>query len=171
MHVSTSASYWDKANEKFYEKYKGLDDKHKEWAQLVASGKPITGPTGRFWPIPMGRDYQGGLKIPWTILSNYPVQGTAADLMAIARVSFMGRLAKKTWGNLCLLVSSVHDSIVVDAPSYLLQEITNLFHQVFDDLAKNVKKLFDYDWQVPLGCEVKYGINMKDMKKNNRTDQ
>ena len=90
--------------------------------------------------------------------------------MAIARVSFMGRLAKKTWGYLCLLVSSVHDSIVVDAPAYLLQEITNLFHQVFDDLAKNIYKLFKYNWEVPLGCEVKFGMNMKDMQKQNRTD-
>ena len=170
MHVSTSASYWDKANEKFYEKYKGLDNKHNEWASLVASGSPIIGPTGRFWNIPMGYDYKGNLKLPWTLFTNYPVQGTAADIMTIARISFMSRLAKKTWGKLCLLVSSVHDSIVVDAPSYLLQEITNLFYQVFDDLAKNVKKLFSYEWEVPLGCEVKFGNNMKEMTKQQRSD-
>ena len=170
MHVSTSPKYWDKANEAFYEKYKGLDNKHKEWAQLVVEGKPLTSPLGLFWNIPMGTDYKGNIKIPWTLLSNYPVQGTAAVLMAIARVSFLGRLSKKSWGSLVLLVSSVHDSIVVDAPAYLLQEITNLFHQVFDDLAKNVKKLFDYTWETPLACEVKFGPNMKNMTKNNRTD-
>ena len=170
MHVSSSANYWDQANEKFYEKYKGLDNKHKEWASLVVSGSPIIGPTGRFWKIPMGQDWKGQTKIPWTVLSNYPVQGTAADLMTIARVSFLGRLKKLNLDGVVKLVSSVHDSIVVDAPSALLQEITNLFHQVFDDLAKNVKKLFGYEWEVPLGCEVKYGPNMKDMTKNQRND-
>jgi hypothetical protein len=71
---------------------------------------------------------------------------------------------------LVLLVSSVHDSIVVDAPSYLLMTITNLFHQVFDDLQLNIRRAFGYDWKVPLACEVKYGQNMKDMKKVDRND-
>ena len=73
MHVSSDPAYWDNVNEKFYEKYNGLDKKHKEWAQLVASGKPITSPLGRFWPIDLGTDKKGNIFIPWTILTNYPV--------------------------------------------------------------------------------------------------
>lgn len=169
-HVSSDAKYWDKVNEKFYAKYHGLDECHKRWADLVVQGRPIIGPLGRFWPIDMGRDYRGNLKIPWTVLSNYPVQGTGADVMMLARISFWNRLKKKSWGHMVRLVSSVHDSIVVDAPAQYLQEITNLFHQVFDDLQKNIRKNFGYDWQVPLACEVKYGPNMKTMVKIERTD-
>jgi hypothetical protein len=73
IHVSSSAKYWDGVNEKFYTKYFGLDQKHKEWADLVASGRPLTGPLGHFWPIDMGRDRRGDIYIPWTILTNYPV--------------------------------------------------------------------------------------------------
>jgi hypothetical protein len=170
MHVSSSAKYWDNVNTMFYEKYSGLDRKHKEWCDLVVSGKPIEGPLGRFWKIDMGQDYKGDLKIPWTIFTNYPTQGTGADIMAIARVSFKKRFKKMPWAPLCLLISSVHDSIVVDAPEHLLQEITNLFHQVFDDLPKNIKALFGYTWKVPLACEVKFGKNMKEMCKIARND-
>lgn len=62
-------------------------------------------------------------------------------------------------------MSSVHDSIVVDVESKYLQIVTNLFHQVFDDLPKNIYKVFGYEWRVPLACEVKYGMNMKEMEK------
>lgn len=168
MHVSSSPKYWDQINEKFYKKYYGLDNKHKEWAELVVHGIPIAGPLGQFWPITMGRDKQGNLFIPWTILTNYPVQGTAAAAMSIARVSFFRRLQKLGLSNV-LLVSSVHDSIVADAPAQCLQQVCNLFHEVFDDLSTNIYKIFGYEWEVPLKCEVKYGPNMKDMKSLDRS--
>lgn len=165
-HVSSSPKYWDNVNEKFYKKYNGLDKKHQEWGAVVVSGRPIEGPTGRFWPIEMGIDLRSGERyIPWTKLSNYPVQGTAADVMMIARISFWNRLQKKPWGHRVLIISSVHDSIVVDAPSELLMEISALFHEVFRDLPDNIYKLFGYKWDVPLACEVKYGNDMKNMKK------
>lgn len=63
------------------------------------------------------------------------------------------------------LVSSVHDSIVVDSPAEHLHLIATMFHEVFRDLQANIKKLFGYEWKVPLACEVKYGPNMKDMEK------
>lgn len=170
MHVSSDPKYWDEVNEKFYSKYSGLDAKHKEWAQQVVNGNPIVGPLGREWPIKMSLDKYNNPKIPWTVLTNYPVQGTGADVMMLARISFYKRLKQSPMAKEVLLISSVHDSIVVDAPSYLLQDITNLFHQVFDDLQVNIRRAFKYDWQVPLACEVKAGNNMKDMKKVERND-
>ena len=169
MHVSSDPAYWDNVNEKFYEKYNGLDKKHKEWAQLVASGKSITSPLGRFWPIEMGVDKKGNIFIPWTILTNYPVQGTGTDVMTIARIVFAKRLAQRGWKQV-LLVSSVHDSIVVDAPADMLKPVAQLFHEVFDDLQANIWRTFKYKWVVPLACEVKYGPNMKSMKKLDRAE-
>jgi hypothetical protein len=172
MHVSSNANYWDQVNEKFYKKYYGLDQQHKRWADDVVHGRPIIGPLGRFWPIEMGRDKKGNLFIPWTILTNYPVQGTGADVMMLARILFANRLKSRLHlYSTTKLVSSVHDSIVVDALAIHLEEITNLFHQVFDDLQSNIQKVFGYNWEVPLACEVKYGPNMKDMKKLDRTDK
>jgi hypothetical protein len=73
-HVSTDPRYWDSVGEKFYRKYKGIDEQHKRWADLVVRGEPITGPTGRVWPITLGTDRWGNVKIPWTVLTNYPVK-------------------------------------------------------------------------------------------------
>ncbi len=165
MHVSSSPKYWDDVNQKFYQKYYGLDNWHKQLAEMVVNGEPIIGPLGRFWNIAMTTDYKGNLKLPWTIFTNYPVQGTAADVMTIARISFFNRLKKLGLEKLVLLVSSVHDSIVVDAPIQYLGKITELFMEVFADLQVNIKKLFNYDWKTPLTCEVKWGMNMKDMEK------
>lgn len=164
MHVSTSMKYWDDVGEKFYTKYAGLEALYQTNMALVASGKPLIGPLGRFWPLKMERDWKGELKLPETKVVNYPVQGTGADVMSIARVSFWNRLRARGWTEV-KLVSSVHDSIVVDAPAHYLEPIAQLFHDVFRDLVPNIRKLFNYEWIVPLECEVKAGNNLKDMTK------
>jgi hypothetical protein len=59
-----------------------------------------------------------------------------------------------------LLLSTVHDSIVLDTPSEHVQRLVNLFHEVFDDLPKNIAKCWGYSWKTPLACEVSVGYNM-----------
>jgi DNA polymerase-1 len=168
MHVSKDPKFWDEIGEKFFKKYAGINRCHHKWAEIVMSGKPIEGPLGRSWSI-NNRDKQGNVFVPWTTLTNYPVQGTGADVMMIARVSLARRL--KTLGWPVLLVSTVHDSIVIDAPDEYLERVSNLMYQVFDDLPANIKKLFGYDWCVRMDCEVKYGKDMKNMSKFKRTDK
>jgi DNA polymerase-1 len=158
-HVSDSPKYWDAVNEKFFAKYSGVDKKHHEWCEQVMRGEPIVGPLGREWLIELkhipGKDF----KIPWTLLTNYPVQGTGADIMVIARVSAAKRLAATSltykW------ISTVHDSLALDVPTKDLQAVANILYQVFDDIPANIKKIFNYDWIVPMPCECKYGPNMK----------
>ena len=67
--------------------------------------------------------------------------------------------------------STVHDSITMDAPASYVEPLTNMCHQVFEDIPKNVKKLFGYEWIVPLSCEVKKGMNMKEMSVVKHTDK
>lgn len=163
-HVSSSAKFWDRINEKFYAKYHGLDKWHKRSASMVMAGQPICGPLGRSWSINIPRDERTNeVKVPWTTLTNYPVQGTGADIMKMARVIFYKRIKKL--GIPCLFITTVHDSIVVDAEAQYLDVIVKLFHETFAALQENIKKLFGYDWIVPLECEVKIGPNMKDMKE------
>lgn len=162
-HVSSSASYWDGINEKFYAKYKGLDQWHKQLAAVVMAGKPIIGVMGRQWTINIPRDKNGNLKCPWTQLTNYPVQGTGADIMKMVRVMFYNRIRSRNIP--CKFITTVHDSIVVDAESKYLPEIAAVFHEVFADLPTQINKVFGYTWTVPLECEVKAGPNMKDMEK------
>lgn len=163
MHVSDKAEFWDNINEQFYKKYSGIDRIHRVWADQVVRGHDLVGPSGRHWHIPIKRDRRGEIQIPWTVLSNYPVQGTAADVIQLARISFARRLWERGWP--VIMISTVHDSIVVDAPPEWVQAVVDLFHQVFDDLIANIKRVWKYDWVVPLDCECKYGPNMKDMQK------
>lgn len=168
MHVSTDPAYWDSIGEKFYSKYAGIDAKHKEWVSKVSTGNVLVGPSGRQWDVKLNRDNRGEIKIPWTTLTNYPVQGTGADVMMIARISFARRLRASNIP--VLLISTIHDSIVVDVEKRYLSTIAPMFYEVFDDLIPNIKRCWKYDWIVPLDCEVKYGMNMKDMKKLDRKD-
>lgn len=163
MHVSKDPKFWDGIGEKFYAKYNVLDSCHKKWADTVLSGRDLVGPTGRRWTINLTRDYKGELKIPWTTLTNYPVQGTGADVMMVARISFARRL--KAMGIPVLLISTVHDSILVDCQQKYVPVVVKLFYEVFDDLVSNMNKTFKMDWTVPLACEVKVGMNTKDMEK------
>lgn len=88
--------------------------------------------------------------------------------MALARVSFARRL--KASGMPALLISTVHDSIVVDCEEQYVQAIVNLFHQVFDDLIPNIRRMFGVDWNVPMAAETKVGANEKDMHEVFRND-
>jgi DNA polymerase I-like protein with 3'-5' exonuclease and polymerase domains len=94
MHVSASPKFWDEMNEKFFVKYKGINTCHQKWKDMVIEGKPIISPLGRSWTISMKRDYKGELKIPWTTLTNYPVQGTGADIMMLVRIMAYKRIKK-----------------------------------------------------------------------------
>jgi DNA polymerase I-like protein with 3'-5' exonuclease and polymerase domains len=162
MHVSTNPKFWDALNEKFYTKYAGLDKLHHKWKDLVVAGKPIEGPFGRSWSIGMKRDYKGELKIPWTTLSNYPIQGTGADVMMLVRILAHARIKKANIP--CDWLATVHDDIKVDTKKMHVQPIVNIFHECFDDLPKTFKKAFGYEWRVPMACECKQGMDMKTMK-------
>lgn len=163
MHVSASASFWDDMNAKFYAKYKGLDKCHKDWTATVMAGRPIEGPLGRSWTIPIGRDYKGELRVPLTTLSNYPVQGTGADIMMLARIMAYKRIKKEKIP--CVFRSTVHDSIVLDTDPSHLTTLRDLFDEVFADIPKTIEKQFGYHWKVPMTCESKFGPNMKAMEK------
>ena len=165
-HVSSSVDYWDNINEKFFSKYNGIDRQHKLWAQEVMAGRPLEGPLGRKWLIPLKRDKRGEIKIPWTTLTNYPVQGTGADVVALARISFYNKVKKYKLP--VKLIQTVHDDIKTDAPEKYVQDVVDLYHESFQGLQKNIKKIFGYDWIVPLKCECKVGMNMKDMKSYNK---
>jgi twinkle protein len=160
-HVSDKPEYWDDINEKFYKKYKGLDDWHKKLAQTVAARKPICSPLGREWLIPLKENGD----LPWTTLTNYPVQGTCADIMMVARVTLARRLSLTPKLQSVKLVSTVHDSIVLDAPTALVEDVSALAISCFDDLPKNFKKLWGIDLPIAFPGEVSIGPNLKEMKK------
>ena len=162
-HVSNDPDFWENINQKFFRKYAGINNTHTQWAERVIIGQPLQGPSGRFWPIPMGVDNKGAAKVPWTTLTNYPVQGTAQDIMSVARISLRHRLAKVD--NRILPISTVHDSIVADVEPKHVDITAKLMYDVFKDLPANFEKIFGYKMKVPYACEVKVGPNLTEMEK------
>lgn len=166
MHVSTDPKFWDAKNAAFFEKYKGIDACHKAWMEEALETGAIQGPLGRAWSISMREDSHGNMKLPWTTLTNYPVQGTGADVMMLVRIMFYKKVkADATLAQYVVFVSTVHDSIVVDVPDYLVQRVVDLFHECFARLPEVIHKNFGYVWNVPMDCECKLGKNMKEMSK------
>ena len=157
MEISKSEKYWQAIIDAYYEKYKGIKQWHiKLVREAVETGKVIRS-TGRVYCF---QKYNGNYKD--TQIKNYIVQGTGADIMALARVSFFNRLKKLNYKD-CLLVNTVHDSIVLDCKAEYLDVVGETLHAVFKDIPANFKKLFGTDFNVPMTCEVLYGNNWEEM--------
>lgn len=145
--------------DEYYKKYKGIARWHESLIrEAVTTGKVIS-PTGREYIFPK---YEG--KIKETQVKNYIVQGSGADIMALARVSFYNRLKKLNFPA-CLIVNTVHDSIVVDCDEKTtdVDKLITTMHEVFDDIPANFEKLFGVKFNVPMAAEVQTGYNWEDM--------
>lgn len=159
MTISKSEKYWQNVIDAYYDKYKGIKKWHSTLVrEAVETGKVIS-PTGREYRF---QKYNGNYKD--TQIKNYVVQGTGADIMALARVSFFNRLKKLNYTD-CLLVNTVHDSIVIDFNEKTCDNklIAKTLHDVFEDIPKNFEKLFLSPFNVPMTCEVLMGSNWEDM--------
>lgn len=157
MTISKSEKYWQNVIDAYYDKYKGIKKWHSTLVREAVETGKVVSPTGREYRF---QKYNGNYKD--TQIKNYVVQGTGADIMALARVSFFNRLKKLNYTD-CLLVNTVHDSLVLDCKAEYLDVIGETLHAVFKDIPANFKKLFGTDFNVPMTCEVLYGNNWEEM--------
>lgn len=157
--ISKSKEYWKGVIDEYYKKYRGIAKWHEELIREAVTTGKVVSPTGREYIF---TKFDG--KIRDTQVKNYTVQGTGADIMALARVSFFNRLKKLNYQN-ALLVNTVHDSLVMDVDENTVDvdKIISTMHEVFDDIPSNFKKLFGVEWNVPMSCEVNAGYNWEDM--------
>jgi DNA polymerase I-like protein with 3'-5' exonuclease and polymerase domains len=158
--TSSSVRYWEGIGDKFFKKYHGLNKWHLDLSKLVVSGKPVIGPQGREWQFEMKRNFRGDLTIPWTTMTNHPVQGTGHDIMAVIRVSFFNRLKKQNIQ--ARLIGTIHDSILVDVPESSVDAVINVFESSFADMPDNFNRMFGVKPNIPLKCECSVGPNMND---------
>lgn len=162
--VGYSEQEWQAVIDRFYTKYDGIRRWHqKQITDAMGNGK-LSIPTGREWTFKRGFNKRGEPTWPITTIKNYPVQGLEADLMMIVRVSLMKRISHE---NRILLINSVHDSVLLDVPSDLLDSTIQTVQSVFDDVPKNFKRLFGIDFNLPFRGEIQIGmdwLNMKEVK-------
>lgn len=164
MGVSSSEKYWQGIIDEYYTKYKGIRKWHSTLIDTAIRDGQLEIPSGRFYPIIP--NYSKREPWPHTIIKNYPVQGFGADLVMLARLQAAKLLkeAKKA-GRLgsCILISTIHDSIVGDCVKAEVEEFGRLLKQSVEDVPMLCKKAFGYPFSLPLTAEVEYGVNKKDM--------
>ena len=159
--ISKSKAYWKDVVDAYYDKYKGIAAWHTKIIKEVIETNKLVAPTGReYYFQKFGGQYKD------TQIKNYAVQGTGADLMALARVSANNRLKKLGYGDSCLMVNTVHDSIILDYDDKKCdtKTLVDMFHSVFVDLPLNFEKIFNTPFNVPMAAECQVGTTWKDME-------
>jgi DNA polymerase I-like protein with 3'-5' exonuclease and polymerase domains len=160
--INKSKQYWKEVIEAYYSKYKGIKTWHTNLVREAVQTGKVVSPTGREYIF---QKYNGEYKD--TQIKNYVVQGTGADLMALARVSFYNRLKKLNLKD-CLLVNTVHDSIVLDMVPEHVEVVGETLHNVFNDIPANFKKLFGVEFNCPMEAEVLVGEDWENMNVLNK---
>lgn len=160
--VSSSQRWWQKRIDEFFNTYSGIAKWHSQIIKEVSSTGRLVTDWGREYPFFRKKNKNGDQVWPKTQIYNYPVQGLGAELMAIVRVSLMRRM--RAIGLKALLRSTVHDSVLIDAPEKEVDIIVPLIYNVFRDVPANFKKLFNVEFNMELKAEVQVGNNLGEMK-------
>ncbi len=159
--VSSSQGFWQEVIDKYYDKYSGIKKWHNELLLEAQLHGTISIPSGRYYPI--SPDITKRESWPLTIIKNYPVQGFGADLVMLARLRANQLLQE--FGGECRLCGTIHDSIVIDVDNSMenVYNIGKLLKQAVEEVPSLCKKVWDYEFSLPLKCEIAYGPNKTDM--------
>lgn len=160
--VSTKQEFWQEVIDKYYNKYSGIAKWHQQLLLEAQTNGCITIPSGRYFPIVP--DITKRESWPLTVIKNYPVQGAGADLVMLARLR-TSQLLHQGGIREAKLCGTIHDSIVIDTTEENVYNIGKILKQAVEEVPSYCKKLWDYDFSLPLKCELGYGPNKTDMKE------
>lgn len=161
--INKSVDFWQSIIDKYYHKYQDIYRTHMSYIKEVTLTEKLISPFGRVHKFYPKKKYDGSLFYSESDITNWINQGVGADIMAVARV--MGKHQLNKHNIKAKLISTVHDSIVLDSPDNEIQLIASLFDQIFRDLPTLIKRLLNVSWNVPMRCEIKIGKNMLDLTK------
>ena len=152
--------YWQNVIDKFYEKYDGIYNYHIKLIREASNTGVIVSESGRTYKFER-RLKRGEWVLPENEIVNYPVQGFAADLMSLARISAWNRLKQYREEGTVLFVNTVHDSVVLDVNLSLEKtlEIGKIVCSSFEDIPKNYQLIYGKKLLVPMEADFKVGIN------------
>jgi len=159
--VGYSEKQWQEVIDRFYEKYRGIYNWHNNIIADAKRNRRLEIPSGRYFPFEP-KAWRGELQWPLTTIKNYPIQGFGADLVKLARLECKQLLNEAGLKDV-LLVCTIHDSIVVDTPSHNLDAVAKILLQCVQSVPALCKKVWDYDFDLPLTAEVQYGKNKGEM--------
>lgn len=159
--VSSSQKYWQNVIDEYYLKYEGIARWHSSIIAEAQENRKLTIPSGRYFPFEPKFNWRNELQWPITNIKNYPVQGLGADLVKLARLEANKRLEAS--GLEALMVSTVHDDIKVDTPSENCYNICKILNDSIEAVPSLCRRVWGYDFSLPLTCEIKVGQNLADM--------
>jgi DNA polymerase-1 len=152
---------WDKILRGFFDHYRGMVSAHSRWVQEVRTTGRFVGPTGRHWTFKK-KLKRGIMDYSVSDIYNYPVQGSAGDLIKLALIKIRKQLQERQMRS--LLVNTVHDSIIFDAPDDEVELLASIVMEVFHKIPALAAQYFDWHISVPITGEVGAGPSWGEMK-------
>lgn len=100
---------------------------------------------------------------PMTDVQNYPVQGLAADIVALQ----IGRVFKylQNHRDKCRMVNEIHDSLILDVKKEHKELIIKEVHTIMSSVKESLAEVFGLDFNVPIEVDFKSGINWMKAKE------
>lgn len=155
--VKFSKEQWQDVVDMFYDKYKGIYKWHVGIVREAVNNGRLVMPTGRVYTFSPYVDNWGNMKFPETQVKNYPVQGLGADLMTLYRIAL-----KKLIGSI-KIISSVHDSVVVDCEKDRVEFVVHCMNLAADRVPLMFEDRFGLKYDLPFLVEVGVGKNLKEL--------
>jgi len=159
---SFSKKKWQQILDGFFAKYHGMASKHDEWVNTVYRTGQLVGPTGRIWKFEK-EIVRGVEDYSVTKIRNYPVQGTAGDIIKLAMV-YIAKALRRNYPN-AKLVMTVHDSLVIDAPECDIEGCARLSIDIFNKIPELVFKHYGWKMPVPITGEADAGPSWAEMRQ------
>jgi DNA polymerase-1 len=104
---------------KFFEEYKAVKRWHEEVSKSQFAGKyPCITMYGR-----------KSLATSFTEATNYPIQGTEADMIKLAMVLIDQEFRKRKFGDRAFLVNMIHDELVAECDENLAEEVKDIIEK------------------------------------------
>jgi len=159
---------WLAIEEEFYDKYQGLGKWQNANYREVCSTGLLKSFTGREYVFNKYVDKEGAWGYSRPQVSNYMVQGTAtADIMPLCMVVIFRRLRAQGYFETpsVKFINQVHDSIILDMPERLIEEVATICIGVFREIPALVQNYWGYNWITPMNGEAKAGLTWDKMEK------
>lgn len=167
----------------FYTRYKGVKEWHDAMLRTADKEKKVVYKEGEAgvqyrytYTTPYGRryvfnsyyvDWKGEHALSPTELKNYPVQGGATgDMVPLILGILQRRLEEEGLHGKCLLINTVHDSILVDCKEREVYNVISVVKDVMENSPKYVKGFLDPTFPFDtMRIGVSMGLNWQDMEE------
>jgi DNA polymerase-1 len=156
---------WKEIVDGFKKKYSRLVEWQEENIGKVLQTGRLVNFTNRVLTFPKVARYDGSYGPSDKAVCNYPVQSISADMIYIAMVDIMREV--KRLGLKSEFILMVHDSMVFDAYENEIDQLSEIFIRVFENIPARCKELFGYEFEVPLTGDIELGLTYGDIVEYN----